>query len=64
MNEAFRAEIDSLKAEINHLKQTGRDRDRELADREDKNEELSAKVEAFEKERTLLVQNVMLIKKG
>uniref|UniRef100_A0AC34EZV0 Uncharacterized protein n=1 Tax=Panagrolaimus sp. ES5 TaxID=591445 RepID=A0AC34EZV0_9BILA len=57
MNEAFRAEIDSLKAEINHLKQTGRDRDRELADREDKNEELSAKVEAFEKERTLLVQN-------
>uniref|UniRef100_A0A914XZL8 Uncharacterized protein n=1 Tax=Panagrolaimus superbus TaxID=310955 RepID=A0A914XZL8_9BILA len=57
MNEAFRAEIDSLKAEINHLKQTGRDRDRELADRENKNEELAAKMEAFEKERTLLVQN-------
>uniref|UniRef100_A0AC35GY19 Uncharacterized protein n=1 Tax=Panagrolaimus sp. PS1159 TaxID=55785 RepID=A0AC35GY19_9BILA len=57
MNEAFRAEIDSLKAEINHLKQTGRDRDRELADQQDKNEELTARIEASEKERTLLLQN-------
>lgn len=64
MNEAFRAEIDSLKAEINHLKQTGRERDRELADQQDKNEEISAKVEAVERERTLLIQNVNLFLKS
>lgn len=58
MNEAFRAEIDSLKAESNHLKQQLRERDRELADQRDKNEDLSAKYENAEKERTMLLTNV------
>uniref|UniRef100_A0AC34R4D8 Uncharacterized protein n=1 Tax=Panagrolaimus sp. JU765 TaxID=591449 RepID=A0AC34R4D8_9BILA len=60
MNEAFRAEIDSLKAESNHLKQQLRERDRELADQRDKNEDLSAKYENAEKERTMLLTNLEL----
>ncbi|KAE9548796.1 hypothetical protein FO519_007997 [Halicephalobus sp. NKZ332] len=57
MHEAFRAEIDSLKSESNYLKQQLRDRDRELSDQRDKNEELSARFENIEKERTLLITN-------
>lgn len=51
MNEAFRAEIDSLNAENAHLKQIGRERDRELADQRDKVEELTGKIGVFERER-------------
>ncbi|KAI6225712.1 hypothetical protein M3Y95_00726000 [Aphelenchoides besseyi] len=50
-NEAFRAEIDSLNAENSHLKQMGRERDRELADQRDKVEELTGKIGAFEREK-------------
>lgn len=58
MNEAFRAEINSLTEENAHLKQIGRERDRELSDQRDKNEELSSRIENLEKERNLLVNNV------
>ena len=61
MHEAFRAEIDSLKSENNYLKQQLRDRDRELADQRDKNEELSARFENVEKERTLLITHVRVL---
>lgn len=60
MNEAFRAEINSLTEENAHLKQLGRERDRELSDQRDKNEELSTRIENLEKERNLLVVNVRL----
>jgi predicted nuclease with TOPRIM domain len=58
MNEAFRAEIDSLNAENAHLKQMGRDRDRELADQRDKVEELTSKIGVFERDRNAWTSTV------
>lgn len=58
MNEAFRSEIDSLNAENAHLKQIGRERDRELADQRDKVEELSGKIGVFERERNAWTNTV------
>lgn len=57
--EAFRGEIDALKVENSQLKQLNRDRDRELADQRDKAEQMGSRVDSLEKERTLLVNNVI-----
>jgi predicted nuclease with TOPRIM domain len=58
INEAFRVEIDSLNAENAHLKQIGRERDRELADQRDKIEELTGKIGIFERERNAWTNTV------
>ncbi|CAD5205740.1 unnamed protein product [Bursaphelenchus okinawaensis] len=50
-SEAFRAEIDSLRAENSHLKQINRDRDIELAEQRDKLEELMGRIGILENER-------------
>lgn len=60
MNEAFRAEIDSLNAENAHLKQISRERDRELADQRDKVEELTGKIGVFERERNSWTNTVRM----
>jgi predicted nuclease with TOPRIM domain len=60
MNEAFRAEIDSLNSESAHLKQMGRERDRELADQRDKVEELTGKLGIFERERNAWTNTVSI----
>jgi predicted nucleic acid-binding Zn-ribbon protein len=58
MTETFRAEIDALNAENSHLKQLGRERDRELADQRDKVEELTGKIGVFERERNAWTNTV------
>uniref|UniRef100_A0A1I7S1H9 Centrosomal protein n=2 Tax=Bursaphelenchus xylophilus TaxID=6326 RepID=A0A1I7S1H9_BURXY len=50
-SEAFRAEIDSLRAENSHLKQINRERDIELADQREKMEEYLGRIGVLENER-------------
>ncbi|CEF64444.1 Hypothetical protein SRAE_1000269800 [Strongyloides ratti] len=53
LTEAFRDEINTLKEENNHLKQIGRDRDRELADQREKEENLIMKISNLEKDKNM-----------
>lgn len=53
LTEAFRDEINTLKEENNHLKQIGRDRDRELADQREKEEDLIMKISNLEKDKNI-----------
>uniref|UniRef100_A0A0N5A7D4 JAKMIP_CC3 domain-containing protein n=1 Tax=Parastrongyloides trichosuri TaxID=131310 RepID=A0A0N5A7D4_PARTI len=53
LTEAFRDEINTLKEENNHLKQVGRDRDREMADQKEKEEDLIMKISKLEKESVM-----------